>query len=135
MVNFHEIKVGDYLQGEYEGKMWWGEVTGINNDEKQVALKTEVQNFWFEHDKVFPVPLSDEALMRLNFIKELDDNGEIKYKKGPFRILIPKENDWANMVMWYREDHRFHPEIKYLHQLQNQYHSMTKMYLTDSVMI
>ena len=54
MIKYNEIKIGDYLMGEYDGKAWAGEVTRLNGDEKQVCLQTEVQEFWFEADQLFP---------------------------------------------------------------------------------
>ena len=59
----------------------------------------------------------------------------MKYKKGSFRILIFDKNDFAAYKeVWYREDRRDNPDIRYIHQLQNQYLQMTKVHLTDQVM-
>jgi len=68
MIKFHEIKMGDYLMGDYEGKMWKGEVINLNGDEKQVCLATEVQDFWFETNDLYPIPISDEAMKDLKFV-------------------------------------------------------------------
>ena len=70
MIKFNEIKVGDFLIGEYEGKKWEGEVVHLNNDEKQVCLATDVQDFWFETEDLYPIPLTDEALLKINFKRE-----------------------------------------------------------------
>ena len=48
MIKFNDIKIGDYLRAEYENNMRDGEVVLLNGDEKQVCVKTEVQEFWFE---------------------------------------------------------------------------------------
>jgi hypothetical protein len=61
MIPFNEIKTGDYIVGEYEGKMWPGEVNRLNHAEKQVCLETEVQEFWFEPEHLYPIPISDES--------------------------------------------------------------------------
>jgi hypothetical protein len=134
MIKFSEIKIGDYLKGEFDGKMWTGEVTRLNGDEKQVCVQTEVQEFWFETEHLFPIPLSDEELLKLNFTKEILHDGIIKYKKGSFRLVIKKLNDFSFVEMWYREDVREHPDVHYVHQLQNQYFDMTKIHLTNEVM-
>ena len=134
MIKYNEIKIGDYLMGEYDGKAWAGEVTRLNGDEKQVCLQTEVQEFWFEADHLFPIPISDQELLKLSFTKEQFPDGIVKYKKGPFRLVIRKENDFSFIEMWYREDVREHPEIHYIHQLQNQYLQMTKIHLTNEPM-
>jgi len=131
MIKFNEIKMGDFLMGEFEGKMWEGEVINLNGDEKQVCLATEVQDFWFETEDLYPIPVSDDALSRLNFLREDMPDGSVKYKKGSFRMLILKPDDFSHMDIWYRDDKRINPDIRYIHQLQNHYLQMTKVHLTD----
>ena len=135
MIKFNEIKIGDLLIGEYEGQKWEGEVVRLNGDEKQVCLATDVQDFWFETDDLYPIPLSDEALLKINFIREDMLDGSVKYKKGSFRMLIPKPDDFSHMDIWYRDDKRRNPGIHYLHQLQNHYLQMTKVHLTSEPMV
>jgi hypothetical protein len=133
MIKFSDLKVGDYVMVDFEGKMWNGEVTDLNRDEKQVCVETEVQDFWYEPGHVYPIPLNDEQLMRLNFTREENSDGSIKYKKGAFRLMIPEKDNFSNIEMWYREDIRRHPQVHYVHELQNQYLQMTKVHLTDEV--
>jgi len=135
MIKFNETKIGDYVIGEYEGQKWEGEVTALNGDEKQVCVQTEVQEFWFEPEHLYPIPITDESLRNLNFTKEVLQDGAVKYKKGSFRILIPREGDFSGLEMWYREDKRHHPDVHYIHQLQNHYLQMTKIHLTSEVMV
>ena len=135
MINFSELQAGDYVLVEYEGTLSEGEVMNLNHDEKQVCVQTEVQGFWYDPKSVFPLVLNDEQLMRLNFTKDVMDDGSIKYKKGSFRIAIPSEGDFSSMEMWYREDRRHNPNVHYIHQLQNQYLQMTKIHLTREVMV
>jgi hypothetical protein len=122
------------LMGEFEGKMWQGEVTRLNGDEKQVCVKTEVQDFWFSIDHLFPIPLNEEALVNLSFTRQKNEDGSIKYSKGSFRIVAPVEGDFSKIDMWYREDRRHNPNVHWVHQLQNQYHDMTKIHLTRDPM-
>ncbi|HVZ25450.1 MAG TPA: hypothetical protein VG842_05330 [Sediminibacterium sp.] len=131
MIKFSDIKIGDYVQAEYEGTMWEGEVVRLNGDEKQVCVQTDVQEFWFEPDHLYPIELSEAALLKLRFHKQENEDGSVKYLKGPFRIVTPKPGDFTHFEMWYREDRRHNPDIKYIHQLQNHYHEMTKVYLTS----
>ena len=136
MIPIHELKVGDYVIAEFEGARWNGEVTRLNTDEKQICVQTEVQEFWYEEEHLFPIPLSDESLAWLNFTKEELPDGSVKYKKGSFRILISDKNDFSSYKdVWYREDRRDNPDIRYVHQLQNQYLQMTKVHLTNEVMV
>lgn len=134
MIKFSDLKVGDFVMGEYEGKMWEGEVTRLNGDEKQVELKTEVQEFWFEQDHLHAIPLNEEQLLKLSFTKQENADGSTKYMKGSFRIVLPHTGDFSHMEMWYREDKRHNPDVHFVHQLQNQYHDMTKVYLTKDPM-
>lgn len=134
MIKFSEVQVGDFMMGEFEGKMWEGEVTRLNGDEKQVCLKTSVQEFWFSTDHLHPIPLNEKALLNLSFTKQQNVDGTVKYLKGSFRIVTPKQDDFSSIEMWYREDKRHHPNVHFVHQLQNQYHDMTKIFLTKDPM-
>jgi hypothetical protein len=134
MVKYSDIQIGDYLFGEFEGKKWEGEVTRLNGDEQQVCLQTEVQEFWFSTDHLHAIALNEEALLNLQFTKQPNDDGSVKYSKGPFRIVSPKAGAFSSIEMWYREDKRHHPKVHFVHQLQNQYHDMTKVYLTKDPM-
>src|SRR5215510_13055420 len=126
MIKISELKMGDYVIAEFEGTRWNGEVTELNHDDKQACVLTEVQEFWYNEENLFGIPISDESLMRLNFVKETLPDGIVKYRKGSFRLVIPKENDFSIMEMWYREDRRDAPTANYIHQLQNHYLQMTK---------
>jgi hypothetical protein len=134
MIKFSDIKIGDYVRAEYEGKTWDGEVTRLNGDEKQVEVTTEVQPSWYAADHLHPIPLSDEALTKLGFHRQLNDDGSVKYMKGSFRLVTPNPGDFSHFEMWYREDRRHNPDVHYVHQLQNHYLSMTKIHLTDAPM-
>ncbi len=134
MIKFSDIKIGDYLKAEYDGKTWEGEVVNLNGDEKQVCVKTEVQEFWFETDHLHPIPLSDDAMLGLNFAKHINDDGSVKYMKGSFRVVTQRPGDFSSIEMWYREDRRHHPNVHFVHQLQNQYLDMTKIHLTTEAM-
>jgi len=133
MIKFSDLKIGDYVMVDFEGKMWRGEVMDLNRDEKQICVETEVQDFWYEPEHVYPIPLNDEELMWLNFTKEEMEDGSTKYKKGAFRLEIPERDNFSSLEMWYREDIRHNPQVHYVHELQNQYLQMTKVHLTNEV--
>ena len=42
--------------------------------------------------------------------------------------------DGSKLDMWWREDRRTHPNVHFIHQLQNHYLDMTKVHLTNEVM-
>lgn len=130
MIKFHEVKIGDYLIADNDGDMKRGEVTNLNGDEKQVCVDTG-QEFWYETEQLRPIPLSDNELMNLKFGKHVNDDGTVKYMKGAFRMLIPKEGDFSRMEIWYRDETRHMAHAISLHNLQNHYADMTKVHLND----
>ena len=134
MIRFHELKVGDYVLADFEGQRSEGEVIGLNEGDKMASVQTSVQDFWYTPDQLYPIPLDDNQLMQLGFEKEAFEAG-VKYKRGPFRILLPAPGNFSHFEMWYREDRRHHPDVHYVHQLQNHYLDMTKIHLTREVMV
>lgn len=133
MIKFSDIKIGNLVMGEYNGQMQEGEVTRLNGDEKQVEVETAVQTFWFDTAHLHPIALSDDQMGKLNFSKEVLEDGSVKYKKGAFRMVVTAPNDFSKMQIWYREDKRSNPDVHYVHQLQNMYLDMTKVHLTKEL--
>ena len=132
MIKFQDLKAGDYVLEEFEGKVWEGEVTNFNRDEKEVCVKTEAQEFWYKPEELRPIPLDEDQLMKLSFTKEAQDDGSAKYKKGAFRILV-RNNDFSNFEIWYRDEKRLMTHSIAVHDLQNHYLDMTKVHLTNEV--
>ncbi len=134
MLPFNQIRIGNLLRVEYKHRICEGEVVDLNRDEQQICVDTGVQEFWFDSKDVFPIPLNDAELLKLNFAKQVyADTGEVKYSKDAFRLIIPSADDFSNIEMWYREDRRHHPDVHSIHQLQNFYREMTKMHLSKEL--
>ena len=127
MLKLGELKEGDIVRIEDEGVSREGTVVDISREEKQALINNGVQEFWFDLDQIYPVPLDDEQLTRLGFVKEVDEDS-VKYMKGPFRIVIVN-NNFSDIEMWYREDRRHFNTPIGVHHLQNLYHNMTKVHL------
>lgn len=130
MVKMQELKVGDFVLADYEGETWEGIVKGLNWEDKEVCLVTDVQEFWFKPEVLRPIPLNEEQLIKLNFTRQEFEDGSVKYIKGPFRIFLQDRNDFSRMEIWYREDRRHLTTPISVHELQNHYHQMTKVDLT-----
>ena len=130
MIKFQELRIGDYLIADNDGDSHRGEVTNLNGDEKQVCVDTG-QEFWYEINQLKAIPLSDEEFMSLKFHKQVNDDGTVKYLKGAFRILIPKEGDFSRMEIWYRDETRHILQAISVHNLQNHFYQMTKVHLND----
>ncbi|BAV05243.1 hypothetical protein SAMN05421788_105300 [Filimonas lacunae] len=135
MIKFNEMQPGDFVIAEYEGQRRMGEVTGLDHSARLVGVETDVQEFWYAPEHVHPISITDESLSWLNFTKEVQSNGSVKYKKGSFRLWIPAPDQFSALEIWYREDQRTHPDVHYVHQLQNHYLQMTKIPLTREVMV
>ncbi len=133
MIQFNEIKVGDYLIADNAGDKKQGEVTDLNHNEKQVCINNGVQDFWYETVQLSAIPLDDTQLKKLKFNKEVNADGTIKYMKGAFRMMLLANNDFSKFEIWYRDEHRHIIHPIFVHQLQNHYYDMTKVYLNEEV--
>ncbi len=133
MIQFHELRIGDIVLADYEGQQSEGEVIGLNGDEKEVNVQSSVQAFWFSPGDLYAIPLDDRQLMEFGFERQEAADGEVKYLKGPFRILLSAPGDFSHFEMWYREDRRHITHPLNVHELQNHYHQMTKIDLSREV--
>ncbi len=131
MIQFHEIKVGDYLIADNDGDKKQGEVTNLEIGAKQVCVDNGVQEFWYEVEQLSPIPLDESQLMKLQFQKQENEDGTVKYMKGAFRMMLPAKNDFSKFEIWYRDEHRKIMQPINVHQLQNHYYEMTKVHLND----
>jgi hypothetical protein len=114
-----------------EGMEREGVVTDIQRDQNLVCVNNGVQEFWYSPAQILSVPLDEEQLLKLGFQRQDTEDG-VKYLRGPFRILLPKEGSFANIEMWYREDRRHFNTPLTVHELQNRYLDMTKVPLERS---
>jgi len=129
MIKISDIKVGDIVAAEYEGQLKRGMVTDINHEDKEVCVETDVQDFWYEPDHLYPITLDEEQLLKLGFMRNENGDGSVKYMKGSFRVLVPVKGDFSKIEIWWREDHRFLTHPISVHELQNHYLQMTKVEL------
>jgi hypothetical protein len=127
MIKLHELRVGDMVLAEFEGKRREGEVIDMDREEKKANIRTSVQDFWFDSSDLYPIPLDEDQLMKFNFEREELADGSVKYKQGPFRLLLSEKGNFSHFEMWYREDRRHLKHPLTVHQLQNYYHEMTKV--------
>ena len=135
MINLHELRVGDVVLAEFEGKRSEGEVIGLDREEKKADIRTSVQDFWFDATDLYPISLDEGQLEKFGFEREELSDGSVKYKQGPFRILLSQKGDFSHFEMWYREDRRHMTHPLTVHQLQNYYHEMTKVDLVRAPVV
>ena len=131
MIKISDLKEGDLVMVDFEGTLMEGEVLEVNNGQKLAKVLTNGQNeFWYAGEVLKPIPLSDAALKKINFTREDQPDGSVKYLKGAFRVQLDRPDDFNNLSFWYREDKRHVNQPIALHQLQNYYLDMTKVHLT-----
>ena len=131
MIQFHELRNGDVVLVEFEGQRKEGEVIGLDGAEKMANVRVgEQDEFWYEPKDLYSIPLDEDQLTKLGFESQGLENGQVKYMRGPFRILLAKRGDFSHFEMWYREDRRHITQPLGVHQLQNHYHQMTKVDLS-----
>ena len=128
MLKLGELKSGDIIRVNDDGVEREGSVIEISHEERQALVDNGVQEFWYSPEEMAAIPVDEDQLKKLGFVKE-SGNGVVKFKKDSFRLVIPKEGDFSNIEMWWREDRRHFNFPIGVHQLQNLHHDMTKVHL------
>ena len=127
MLKVAELKPGDVIKVDDEGTLREGTVVEVSHEENMALVNNGVQEFWYGPEEMHPILVDDEQLMKLGFEKEELPDGSVKYKKGVFRLLIPKKGDFSHIEMWYREDRRHFSYPIGVHELQNLHAQMSKI--------
>ena len=126
MLKLGELKSGDIVSLNDEGIAREGTVVRVSHENRQALVDNGVQEFWYDLSDIQPVPLDESQLLKLGFEKELV-NGEVKYKRGSFRLVTHKQDDFSHIEMWWREDRRHFDFPLSVHDLQNLHLDMTKV--------
>ena len=130
MLKLNYLKEGDYVIAEYEGQNMEGVVRGLHrDDDNEVCVETDVQEFWFKPEHLSGIALTEEQLFKFGFLKQENEDNSVKYMKGPFRLVTPLKGEFSLLEIWYREDRRFFTVPLFVHELQHHYHDMTKVNL------
>jgi hypothetical protein len=132
MINLHDVKAGDTVLVEFEGNMIEGHVLEVNREDKQVCVQTGEQEFWYDLDVLYAIPLNEDQLLKLRFKKEDEissaGNGNV-YVRGPFSVKLYEFDGRPATRLDYRDEHRDIRESITVNQLQNHYHEMTNFHL------
>lgn len=133
MLKLTDLKPGDMVHVLFDDTEREGIVTNTNREDNLVCVDNGVQEFWYPPEDLIPLPLTEDRLINsLGFEREETPEG-IKYKRGPFRVLVHDPGSFSNLDVWYREDHRHFNHPLYVHELQNHYQQMTKVPLEGKV--
>jgi hypothetical protein len=134
MVKITDLKEGDVVHVLQEGEERVGTIVETSREDNMVCVNNGIQDFWYNPEEIVPIPLTEHQLLN-TFGFEKEQNGEgVKYKKGPFRILVHDPGNYTNLEVWYREDHRHFTHPLYVHELQNHHLQMTKVPLAAAAM-
>ncbi|SIO55946.1 hypothetical protein [Chitinophaga niabensis] len=126
MINFSELKAGDIVLAKYAEQIMEGKILQVDHELKQVCVLThEEQESWYSAEDLFPIPLTEEQLVKLKFSKA-EDNGT--YVRGPFTVMLPHGSE-PHTRLHYRDETRNIPGSIMVHQLQNHYAGMTLFHL------
>ena len=126
MLKIGHLKAGDIINVDDEGIIREGTIVRVSHEENQALVDNGVQEFWYSPEEMHAIPLDDGQLMKLGFTRE-DADGAVKYKKDSFRLVTPKNGDFTDIEMWWREDRRHFVSSLGVHEFQNLFHDMTKV--------
>lgn len=129
MLKVSKLKEGDIITVDDDGIMREGTVVKVSREEHQALVDNGIQEFWYSQEDMHGVPLDENRLSELGFTAEEMEGGAVKYKKDSFRVVLPKKEDFSRVEMWWREDRRHFDFPLTVHEFQNLYLDMTKVYL------
>lgn len=133
MIKFNEIKKGDFFIASNEGDKHNVEVIAKDIFTRQIGVDENESTYWYKYEELTAIPITDRVMRDLKFSKFHNADGSVKYAKGAFRLMIQKQNDFSRMELWYREEKRHIYKPIQLHELQNHFLSMTKVYLNEDL--
>ncbi|MRG46989.1 hypothetical protein GFS24_17840 [Chitinophaga sp. SYP-B3965] len=129
MINFSELKAGDIVLAKFEEQVMEGKVLQVDHELKQVCVLThEEQESWYSAEDLFPIPLTEEQLVKLKFSKAEENGNGQAYVRGPFTVVL-SQGAAPNTVLHYRDETRNIAGGIMVHQLQNHYAGMTLFHL------
>ncbi len=128
MLKLNELKSRDHVIVNDDGVEREGTVVKVSHEDHQALIDNGVQEFWYNPEEIKAIPLNEQALSKLGFVRENLEKG-VKYKKDSFRLVTPREGDFSLLDIWYREDRRHFNHAIGVHELQNLHLDMTKVHL------
>ncbi len=126
MIQANELRIGNWVAANSPAMI----VKEINQYEVGLYMpNSEADLFHEEIEKLEPIPLTEDILLKCGFEKEYFGNNLLGYNNGDFNIYRkPTGNN--DLLPCFKENIASNVPIKYLHQLQNVHHSLTGKELT-----
>ena len=129
MSNNRNFKYRDIVNVNYEDQLIQGEVEEVNNVNKTVKVLHTDNEYWYGLEDISPVKINIEQLLQLGFhVVGKEEEYEI-YEKGPFTVKIDFSREDHPAILHYRDETREIVNLRYMHELQHHYKSMTNFEL------
>jgi len=126
MANTKSFKYGDIVKVSFENQSIQGEVEAVNRSNKTVKVMHNAGNdFWYSLEDVNPVSISLEHILQLGFHTIGREEQFDVFEKGPFTVKIDFSKEEHPSILHYRDETRELVELRFMHQLQHHYKSMT----------
>ncbi|HVB03721.1 MAG TPA: hypothetical protein VNE41_08370, partial [Chitinophagaceae bacterium] len=133
MIHLHELKPGDRVFADYDGKQFEGVVEETSFEKACVRIAANDHINWYDPAEVDPIPLTEDQLLAFGFVRSKDlgiaEKGRV-YIRGPFTLTYPEHgNDQLITLEYQSEEPRLIKHGLKVHELQNHYLGMTKVHL------
>lgn len=123
------FKYRDIVNVNFEDQLIQGEVEEVNNVNKTVKVLHTDNEYWYRLDDISPVKINIEQLLQLGFhVVGKEEEYEI-FEKGPFTVKIDFSREDHPAILHYRDETREIVNLRYMHELQHHYKSMTNFEL------
>lgn len=123
MIKLQEVKTGDLVWADFEGKRSIGEVLDLDLAQRKVLLEEGENEFWYDVDDLYAIPIDDSVMDELGFVKGEVEGVGYRFDRGPFTFT--RSFDGQESWLHYRDEVRHLRNLEHLHQLQHHYRSMT----------
>jgi hypothetical protein len=117
MLELNEVREGDIVLADFEGQKRVGDVLDVSRGVKKARIAHGENEFWFDLQHIFAVPLESEILSELGFTKTTAEENLAVYERGPFSIRFVREQNDSFSLLHYRDETRHVHNMDYLHQL------------------
>ena len=121
----NELRIGNLVKWHDVSKVL--ELHSEKNTFDNVYIECEESFEWTEYNKLEPIPLTEEWLLKLGFFKR---NGENRFELKNIGVVLLENNCCVDMYDSYNEIISSLTLIQYVHQLQNLYFGLTGAELT-----
>ncbi|MHB1922716.1 MAG: hypothetical protein ACYCOO_10820, partial [Chitinophagaceae bacterium] len=89
MIALHDLRIGDWVFAESDGQKLEGCVENLDGEKACITTFGD-QEFWYEPEHIFPIPLSEAQLLSFGFVKTISsppsDTAGDTFVKGPFSL-------------------------------------------------